>query len=228
MSADPDGEDITIDGTIKLCQDLDVDPEDVVLLAVAYELKSPSMGQWERKGWVDGWKALGCVLSPAAAPCFFPLFTCVRACVPPPAPPARACALCLRVRRCRVDTIDAMQGALATLRQRLATDTDYFRRVYNYTFEFSRPPGQRSLGASLLSLPPLPHSSLLCPSAPLPYLYHLDPTCFPSSSPRSPRAQRWTWRRASGRSSSRTGSREALSRISCLRRLRGRTKTETS
>ena len=59
VSTDPDGEDITIDGTIKLCQDLDVDPEDVVLLAVAYELKSPSMGQWERKGWVDGWKALG-------------------------------------------------------------------------------------------------------------------------------------------------------------------------
>ena len=53
-----------------------------------------------------------------------------------------------------MDTIDAMQGALATLRQRLATDTDYFRRVYNYTFEFSRPPGQRSLGASLLSPSP--------------------------------------------------------------------------
>ena len=59
MSADADGEDITIDGTIKLCEDLDVDPEDVVLLAVAYELKSPSMGQWSRKGWTDGWKALG-------------------------------------------------------------------------------------------------------------------------------------------------------------------------
>lgn len=48
-----------MDGTIKLCQDLDVDPEDVVLLAVAFELKSPGMGQWTRKGWVDGWKAIG-------------------------------------------------------------------------------------------------------------------------------------------------------------------------
>lgn len=61
---EPDGDDITIDGTIKLCEDLGVDPEDVVLLAVAYELKSPAMGQWTRKGWTEGWKALGCVLYP--------------------------------------------------------------------------------------------------------------------------------------------------------------------
>lgn len=59
--ADADGVDIGLDGTIKLCQDLAVDPEDVVLLAVAYELKSPNVGQWSKKGWVDGWKALGWV-----------------------------------------------------------------------------------------------------------------------------------------------------------------------
>ena len=47
-----------------------------------------------------------------------------------------------------MDTIPAMKGTLDTLRQQLATDTDYFRHVYNYTFEFSRPPGQRSLGTS--------------------------------------------------------------------------------
>lgn len=58
---DPDGDDINIDGTIKLCEDLSVDPEDVVLLAIAYELKSPSMGEWTRKEWVDGWKSIGCV-----------------------------------------------------------------------------------------------------------------------------------------------------------------------
>jgi len=62
---DPDSEEITIDGTIKLCEDLDVDPEDVVLLAVAYELKSPRVGQWNRQGWADGWKALGCDNIPA-------------------------------------------------------------------------------------------------------------------------------------------------------------------
>ncbi|KAA1474110.1 DUF298-domain-containing protein [Dentipellis sp. KUC8613] len=57
---DPDGDDITVDGTIKLCEDLGVDPEDVVLLAVAYELKSPRVGEWARKGWIEGWKNVGC------------------------------------------------------------------------------------------------------------------------------------------------------------------------
>ncbi|KAJ4480892.1 defective in Cullin neddylation protein 1 [Lentinula aciculospora] len=57
---DPDSEDISINGTIKLCEDLEKDPEDVVLLAVAYELKSPEIGRWTRKGWIEGWKANGC------------------------------------------------------------------------------------------------------------------------------------------------------------------------
>jgi len=56
---DSDEDEITVDGTIKFCEDLEVDPEDVVLLAVAFELKSPRMGQWTRQGWVDGWKAIG-------------------------------------------------------------------------------------------------------------------------------------------------------------------------
>ena len=42
---DADDEDITVDGTLSLCKDLGVDPEDVVLLAVACELQSPSVGR---------------------------------------------------------------------------------------------------------------------------------------------------------------------------------------
>ncbi|TFK71230.1 defective in Cullin neddylation protein 1, partial [Pluteus cervinus] len=57
---DKDGDDITIDGTIRFCEALGVDPEDVVLLAIAYELKSPRLGQWTKQGWIDGWKNLGC------------------------------------------------------------------------------------------------------------------------------------------------------------------------
>ncbi|KIM41840.1 hypothetical protein M413DRAFT_27408 [Hebeloma cylindrosporum] len=56
---DPDDEDITVNGTIKFCEDLEVDPEEVVLLALAFELKSKQMGRWTRQGWIDGWKSLG-------------------------------------------------------------------------------------------------------------------------------------------------------------------------
>lgn len=62
-TSDKEAQEIGIDGTIRMCSDLGVDPEDIVLLAVAYELKSPSMGVWKKAGWVDGWKALGCVRS---------------------------------------------------------------------------------------------------------------------------------------------------------------------
>jgi len=57
---DPDGDEINVDGTLKWCKDLGVDPEDVVLLSIAYELKSPSVGSFPRKPWIDGWKSLGC------------------------------------------------------------------------------------------------------------------------------------------------------------------------
>ncbi|KAJ7123697.1 Cullin binding-domain-containing protein [Mycena epipterygia] len=57
---DPDGDEITVDGTLRLCADLGVDPEDVVLLAVACELKSPRVGEWNRAGWLEGWKSIGC------------------------------------------------------------------------------------------------------------------------------------------------------------------------
>jgi len=46
---------------MKFCEDLEVDPEDVVLLALAYELKSPRMAIWTKQGWVEGWKKLSCV-----------------------------------------------------------------------------------------------------------------------------------------------------------------------
>lgn len=45
---------------MKWCEDLNVNPEDVVLLPIAYELKSPSVGSFPRKPWIDGWISLGC------------------------------------------------------------------------------------------------------------------------------------------------------------------------
>jgi len=99
-----EGETIGIDGTLRLCKDLGVDPEDVVMLAVAYELKSPSVGEWTRPGWVEGWKKLEC------------------------------------------DSVPRMKACVAQLAMKLANDTDYFRSVYNYTFDFAKTEtGQRSI-----------------------------------------------------------------------------------
>lgn len=101
---DPDGDEITVDGALKWCEALGVDPEDVVLLSLAYELKSPTVGSFPRKSWIDGWRSLGC------------------------------------------DSIPTMQTALPRLRDKLANNPSYFTSVYNYTFEFAKTSGQRSIG----------------------------------------------------------------------------------
>ena len=59
VSLDRADDDITVDGTLDLCSDLSVDPEDVVLLAVACELQSPSVGRWKKADWIQGWRSLG-------------------------------------------------------------------------------------------------------------------------------------------------------------------------
>lgn len=106
FSLDRDSETIGVDGTMRWCEDLQVDPEDVALLAIAYELKSPAVGEWTRKGWTDGWKTL------------------------------------------QADSIPVMQNVTNKLRQKLASDSTYFIKVYNYTFDFAKSEGQRSLGNS--------------------------------------------------------------------------------
>lgn len=98
-----DGDTIGVDGTMKMCEDLQTDPEDVALLAIAFELKSPNVCEWHRKGWTDGWRSLHC------------------------------------------DSLQSMREATTKQRQRLATDSTYFIKVYNYTFDFAKSEGQRSL-----------------------------------------------------------------------------------
>jgi DCN1-like protein 1/2 len=156
-----------VDGTIRLCQDLVVDPEDVVLLAVAFELKSPRVGEWNKAGWVEGWKNIGCVcpspfifassrrssLSPSiSASCValpYPL------CYEPPliAPIDRlACpqkTIVVDTADTSCDSLAAMTTALPRLRTKLGQDPAYFQKVYNHTFDFAKSEGQRSIGAFL-------------------------------------------------------------------------------
>lgn len=49
---------ISIGGALKMCEALEVSPEDVVFLPLSYYLKSASMGTFTREGYINGWKML--------------------------------------------------------------------------------------------------------------------------------------------------------------------------
>ncbi|KAJ3332900.1 DCN1-like protein 2 [Blyttiomyces sp. JEL0837] len=57
---DPDDNIIGVEGTEALCNDLEVDPTDVVTLVLAYYLKCENMCEFKREGWIAGWTKLEC------------------------------------------------------------------------------------------------------------------------------------------------------------------------
>jgi len=57
---DKDNDNITVEGTMDFCQDVGLDLEDAVTLAVSHELQSKTMGEFSRAGWLEGWKNLKC------------------------------------------------------------------------------------------------------------------------------------------------------------------------
>ncbi|POY72896.1 hypothetical protein BMF94_4057 [Rhodotorula taiwanensis] len=50
---------IAMDGTMQYCADLDVDPADVVMLALAWFTQAPTMGRFGKQKWVEAWQAIG-------------------------------------------------------------------------------------------------------------------------------------------------------------------------
>ncbi|GAA5902954.1 hypothetical protein JCM5296_004503 [Sporobolomyces johnsonii] len=48
-------DEITMDGTMQYCEDLGINPEEVVMLALAWFTKAPTMGKFGKKGWVEAW-----------------------------------------------------------------------------------------------------------------------------------------------------------------------------
>jgi DCN1-like protein 1/2 len=50
---------ILVEGTEKLCEDLEVDPTDIVTLVLAWYLKCNKMCEFTRPGWIEGWTKLG-------------------------------------------------------------------------------------------------------------------------------------------------------------------------
>ena len=96
-----------------------------MLLAVAYELKSPGIGQWTKSGWMEGWKNIGCVFIVVNLKFAHLIY--------------------------RADSIPEMTKSLVKLREQLGSDFEYFEKVYKHTFDFARNDGQRSLGEIQIS-----------------------------------------------------------------------------
>lgn len=103
-----------------MCEDLGVSPEDVVMLPLSFYLRSPSLGTFTRASFIEGWRAI-------AGP------------------------------RTKCDTLEAQRELLPKLRDELKSDAlvrgdlgagskqGLFGRVYEFTYAFARPEGQKSL-----------------------------------------------------------------------------------
>lgn len=50
---------ILVNGTERLCRDLGVDPNDILMLVLSWHLESESMCEFSRSGWNKGWSKLG-------------------------------------------------------------------------------------------------------------------------------------------------------------------------
>lgn len=112
---------MNIDGTIQYFDALNLDPEEPVGLALAYQLDAPSLGVFNRHGFVEGWRRLG------YDPSITPMLSEVR------------------VNGVRCDNIQSMISTISQLREQFKIDDKFHKRVYLFTYAFARPEGQRAL-----------------------------------------------------------------------------------
>lgn len=103
-----------------MCEDLDISPEDVVMLPLSFYLRSPSLGTFQKTPYIEGWRAIAGTE--------------------------------------KVDTLAAQKKMLPKLREEMKKDapvrgdraseskSGLFQRVYEFTYTFARPEGQKSLG----------------------------------------------------------------------------------
>jgi hypothetical protein len=120
---------MNIDGTWSYFQAIGLDPEDPVGLALAYQLDAPSLGVFNRHGFVEGWRHLG-----------YPL----------PTTPFNSLDDADGVGRC--DNIQNMTTMTGQLRGQFKIDDEFHKRVYLFTYAFAKPEGQRALRTPLPSL----------------------------------------------------------------------------
>jgi DCN1-like protein 1/2 len=52
---------MTVNGAMKYLSDIKVELDEITVLVIAEALKSPSMGEFARDDFIEGWKTLGSV-----------------------------------------------------------------------------------------------------------------------------------------------------------------------
>jgi DCN1-like protein 1/2 len=88
---------------MRYLQSLDIGLEEPTVLALSELLRAPTMGEFSRAGFLEGWSSIS------------------------------------------VSTFDGMRSRVPALRASLSSDEDTFKRVYLFTYNFARSPGQKSL-----------------------------------------------------------------------------------
>ncbi|KAI3655035.1 hypothetical protein MP228_000415 [Amoeboaphelidium protococcarum] len=57
---DAESDAILVEGTVRFCEEIEVDANDVAMIALAFELQSTKMCEFTRAQWIDGWVRLKC------------------------------------------------------------------------------------------------------------------------------------------------------------------------
>lgn len=116
---DEDGDEITIEGAMSMCEDLKLSPEDAVMLPLSFYLRSPSLGTFQKEQYIEGWKSIAGSKKCDSIEAQMKLLETLREELKADAP----------VRGDRAN--ESKQGL--------------YHRTYEYTYTFARPEGQKSL-----------------------------------------------------------------------------------
>lgn len=121
---------IGVEGSMKYLGDLGVNLDEVVVLAVLAELQAPTMGEFSREGFIQGWKTYR----------HYPLPQTVS-----PSPPSSPQNADHSHSHRSADTLSKQQALVPQFRRHLLTAPDFFKRTYKHTFLIARTPGQKSV-----------------------------------------------------------------------------------
>jgi DCN1-like protein 1/2 len=104
---------------MEMCQDLEISPEDVVMLPLSFYLRSPSLGTFQKQHYIEGWRAIAGTSAVDSLKSQMKL---------------------LPVMRDELKKDAAVRGERGN-----ESKSGLFHRVYEFTYTFAREEGQKSL-----------------------------------------------------------------------------------